>query len=125
MRHCLENFIYEFKVRPNVDISALVFGGVAVLGSGKDGDAASVVFNLVALHADFVRTDDCLETVILAEALGNVWTELQTDTSLARPTSWLWLWVSPEHLHHQTLLTWLPLVVSVQLANIIQGDLVV
>lgn len=88
-------------------------------------DAASVVLDFVSIHTDFVTADNSLEAVVLAEALGNIRAELHTNTSFAGTASLLFLGIRPQHLHHETSLARLSLVVSVQLANIIEGDLVV
>lgn len=88
-------------------------------------DAASIVLDLVPIHTDFVTADNSLEAVVLAEALGDVGAELHTNTSLAGTASLLFLGICPQHLHHETSLAGLSLVVSVQLANIIKSYLVV
>ncbi|RAH44727.1 uncharacterized protein BO95DRAFT_169052 [Aspergillus brunneoviolaceus CBS 621.78] len=83
------------------------------------------MLNLVTLHANLVRSDDRLQSVLLTEALGDVGSELKTNTALAGSTTRLGLRVGPEHLHHQPLLARLALVVAVQLADIIEGSVVV
>lgn len=88
-------------------------------------NAAAVVLDFVSVHSDFVTANNSLETVVLAEALGDIGSKLHTDTSLAGTASLLFLGIRPQHLHHETSLAGLSLVVSVQFADIIQGDLVV
>src|SRR6185312_10179103 len=83
------------------------------------------VLDFVTLYTDLVRPDNGLKAVVLAEALGDIRAELQTDATLARSTARLWLRVSPEHLHHQTLLAGLPLVVAVEFPDVVQCDFVV
>ncbi|CRK35665.1 hypothetical protein BN1708_001297 [Verticillium longisporum] len=94
--------------------------------SGKDWSAkASIVLHLVTIHADFVTADDSLETVVLAELLGDVRAELHADTALAGTTTRLLLGIGPEHLHHETRLARLALLVPVESTDVIEGDLVV
>ena len=112
MRHGVKFGKVELEVRTNVDISALVLGAVAILGCGEDGDASAVVLDLVALHAYLVRADDGFETVVFAESLGDVGAKLETHTTLRRTSTRVGLWVRPKHLHHETTLTRLALVVS-------------
>ena len=88
-------------------------------------DTASVVLNFVSIHANLVTADNGFETVVLAETLGDVGTELHTNTSLAGTASLLFLRICPQHFHHETSLSRLSLVVSVQFANVIECDLVV
>lgn len=125
MRHGLKHLVIEFEFRSKVDIRALVLCRIAVLWCGEDGDTASIVLDLVTLHADLVRTNNSLETVLLTKLLGNIGTELKANASLAGPTARRRLRVCPEHLHHQTLLAGLALVVSVQFPDVIQGCVVV
>lgn len=82
MRHCVKLVELQLIVRLDVDVCALVLGGVAVLGRGEDGNASPVVLDFVAFHADFVTSDDGLEVVLLAEALRDVWSELQAHAPL-------------------------------------------
>lgn len=123
--HCLEDLVCKLKFRADVDISTLIFSRVAVLGSGKDGDATTIVFNLVTAHPHLVGANDSLQAVVFTEALGHIRTKLETDTALAGTAAGLGLRVCPEHLHHQARLARLPLVVAVELADIIQLDLVI
>lgn len=88
-------------------------------------DALSVVLNLVAIHAHLVRADNGFEAVLLAEALGDVGAKLHTDTTLAGATALLVLGIRPEHLHHETSLSGLSLVMAVELADIGEGDAIV
>lgn len=88
-------------------------------------DALAVVLHLEAAHAHFVTADDGLEVVFLAEPIGDVGTELQPDTALAGATAGVLLGIGPQHLHHQPFLAWLPLLVAVVVADVLQGDLVV
>lgn len=83
------------------------------------------MLHLITIHANLMASNDCLEAVVLAEPLGDVGTELHTNTSLAGTSARLLLGVGPEHLHHQASLAGLSLVVSVQFSNVIKGDLVV
>lgn len=123
--HCLEDLVCKLKFRADVDISTLIFSRVAVLGSGKDSDATTIVFDLVTAHAHLVGANDSLQAVVFTEALGHIRTKLETDTALAGTAAGLGLRVCPEHLHHQARLARLPLVVAVELADIIQLDLVI
>lgn len=88
-------------------------------------DAPPIVLNLITIHAHLVTSDDSLQSVLLTELLGDIGAELHTDTTLARPAAGLLLRIGPEHLHHQARLAGLALVVSVELANIVEGDVVV
>lgn len=83
------------------------------------------MLHFVAVHADLVTADDGLQTVLLAELPGDVGAELHPHTSLARSPALLLLGISPQHLHHQAGLARLPLVVSVELADVVEGDVVV
>lgn len=125
VRHRLKHLVIELEFWSQVDIGALVLCRIAILRCGEDGDTASVVLDLVTLHADLVRTDNGLETVFLTEPLGDIGTELETNASLAGSTARCRLRVCPEHLHHQTLLAGLALVVSVQFPDVVQGCVVV
>lgn len=58
-------------------------------------DAFSIVLFLVALHSYFVTSDDGLQSIVVTESLGDIWTELHTDTSLTGSSSWCSLRVSP------------------------------
>lgn len=69
-----------------------------------------------------MTADDSVKTVLLTEAFGDIRSELEADTTLAGTSARLDLWVSPEHLHHQAALTWLALVVSVELPDVVEGD---
>lgn len=121
----LEDPILEFQLGTDVDEGALILCSVAVLGSREDGDTASVVLNLVPFHAHFVRPDNRFQAVVLTEPLGHIRAELESHSSLAGPATGLGLRIGPEHLHHQTLLAWLPLAVSVEFPDIIQSSFVV
>lgn len=79
----------------------------------------------VTFHSDLVTPDDGLQAVLLAEALGDIWSELHTHTTLAWAAAWLGLRVCPQHLHHETSLTWLLLPVPVQLADVVQSNVVI
>lgn len=83
------------------------------------------MLDFISIHADFVASDNGFEAVVLAETLGDIRTKLHTDTTLARAATLLLLGIGPEHLHHQSRLARLLLVVSVELADIVQGNLVV
>lgn len=125
MRHGVKNVVVQLQLRPNVDVSTPVLSRIAVLWRRKDGDAASVVLDLVAAHADLVRANHGFEAVLLAETLGHVRTKLKTDASLAGTTAGGRLGVGPEHFHHETGLAWLALAVPVQFANVVERDVVV
>lgn len=77
------------------------------------------MLDFVAVHPDLVTTDDGLQAVLLTEALGDIRTELKSNTTLAGTAALLFLRVGPEHLHHQACLTGLALVVSVELADVV------
>lgn len=83
------------------------------------------MLHLVSVHADFVTANDRLETVVLAELLRNVGSELHANATLARATARLVLRIRPQHLHHETGLARLALGVPVELADIVQSYLVV
>lgn len=121
----LEYLVLKLEIRSEVNVSTLVLGGIAVLGRGENGNTTTIVLDFVALHAHLVRTNDSLQTIVLTEALGDIGTELKTNTALTGSTAWHSLRVGPEHLHHQTLLTRLSLVVTVKFADIVEGDLVI
>lgn len=88
-------------------------------------DAFAIVLHFVAVHAHLVTSDDGLEAIVLAETLGDVGAELHADASLAGSSAGLVLRIGPQHLHHQARLTGLALCVSVQLANVVQRDLII
>lgn len=83
------------------------------------------MLHLIAIHADLVASNNGLQTIVFAEFLGDIRAKLHADTTLAGPTALLLLGISPQHLHHQTRLAGLSLVVSVQLANVFQRNLVI
>lgn len=80
---------------------------------------------LVAFHSNLMAANDGLQTVVFTESLGDVRSKLHSNTSLAGPTTRFGLWVCPQHFHHQSCLARLPLVVPIELSNIIQGDLII
>ncbi|PSN68503.1 hypothetical protein BS50DRAFT_367370 [Corynespora cassiicola Philippines] len=125
VRHSLELGEVELAFRSDLDESALVARAVAVVWCGEDGDAAPVMLNLVALHAHFVRSNNCLQVVLLAEPLGNVRAKLETHTTLAGSASGGGLGVGPEHLHHKTRLARLSLLEAVQFPHIVKANVVV
>ncbi len=88
-------------------------------------DALSIVFLLVSRHPDFVTSNDSLKPVLLAESLSNIRSKLHAYAALARTTARLRLRVCPEHLHHQTCLTRLPLLVAIKFANVVQRNIVI
>lgn len=88
-------------------------------------DAPPVVLDLVPVHAHLVAADDGLQPVLLAEPLGNIRTELHADSTLTGAAASLLLRVCPQHLHHQTRLAGLSLVVPVKLSDIVEGDIVI
>jgi hypothetical protein len=83
------------------------------------------VLDFVAFHADLVRSDNGLEAVVLAESLGDIWSELQANAALAGSSSGRGLRVCPEHLHHEAGLAGLSLLEAVQLPYVVECDLVV
>lgn len=83
------------------------------------------MLHLVPVHAHLVAPDDRLQPIPLAEPLGDVGSELEADAALAGAPAGLVLRVGPQHLHHQPGLARLPLVVPVQLPDVVQGDGVV
>lgn len=85
----------------------------------------SVMLLLITLHPNLVRADNGSQTVVIAEALCYIRTELHSYTSLRWPTSWLSLWICPQHLHHQARMSRLPLIMPVQLPDIIQRNLII
>ncbi|KAF2826569.1 hypothetical protein CC86DRAFT_32240, partial [Ophiobolus disseminans] len=123
--HRVELGVPELVVGPNLDEGALVACAVAVVGRREDGDAAAVVLDLIAVHAHLVRPDDCVEAVVLAETLGDVGPELQADAALAGPPAGRRLRICPEHLHHEPGLARLALLEAVELAHVVERDLVV
>lgn len=125
MRHGIELRELQLVVGTDVDVSALVLRHIAVLGRREDGDALSVVLLLVTVHANLVTADDGLQTVLVAETLGNVGTELHANTALARAATRERLGICPEHFHHETSLTGLLLLVTVELADVVERDVVV
>lgn len=125
MRHGVELGKVELVIRADFDKSTLIVGAVTVVGCREDGDTASIMLDLVTFHAYLMRPDDGLEAVVLAESLCNIRSELQADATLARTSAWAGLWVGPQHLHHETGLSWLALLESVQFPYIIQSNLVV
>lgn len=83
-------------------------------------DASSIVLDFVTVHANLVTSNHCFEAVVLAEPLGDVGPELHSDASFAGTSTRFILRISPQHLHHEAGLAGLPLVVSVELSNIVQ-----
>jgi hypothetical protein len=92
---------------------------------GLTGYALSVVLLFVSLHAHLVASDNCLQVVLVAELLGNVRPELHPNTTLAWASPWFLLRIGPEHLHHETRLTRLPLLVAVQLPDVVERHVIV
>jgi hypothetical protein len=142
MRNGIELMEAELVLGADIDISTSVLCLVAVLGRREDlndisldrdrfstrtptSDAFAVVLLLVTIHADLVRTDDSVEAVLVTESLRDIWAELHTHASLAGPSARCSLRVGPQHLHHETGLTRLPLSMSVQLSNVVKSDVVV
>jgi len=76
MRHGIKLCEFEFVRRANLDEGALVMCAVAVVGRREDGDAASIMFDLIAFHADFMRSDDGFEAIVFAESLGDIGAKL-------------------------------------------------
>jgi hypothetical protein len=83
------------------------------------------VLDFITVHANFVTSNDSLKAVLLTEPLGDIRTELHTDTTLAGSSALLFLGVGPEHLHHQTSLAGLSLVVSVQFSDVVKSDAII
>lgn len=125
MRDGFELGIPEFVIRSDLDEGAFIARLIAVMRRGEDGDTTAVVLDFVALHADLVRADDGLEVVFLAEALGDVRTELQADAALGGAATGQRLGIGPEHLHHEAGLAWLALLEAVQLAHVVESDVVI
>jgi hypothetical protein len=98
-----------------------VVGIVALLTS----DTSTIVLNLVAFHANFMASDDGLEVVSVTKPLCDIWPKLQANASFAGTSSFLRLRISPEHFHHKPALSRLPLLMPVELSDVIQGDIVV
>lgn len=82
MRHSIKLDVLGLVRRAKVDERALVLCGVAVSGCREDSDTVTGVLDFVSLHAHLVTADDSFETVRLAEALGDIWAKLETDTTL-------------------------------------------
>lgn len=80
---------------------------------------------LVSVHADLVTPNNGLETILVAELLGDVGSKLHAYTTLAGASPGLFLRIRPQHLHHEALLTRLALLVTVDLANVVQRHVVV
>lgn len=102
MSNGLKYMVFKLEFRSNIDISTLVLRRIAILGRRKHSDATSIMLNLIPAHSYFVRTNNRFKTVPLAETLGDIGTELETDSSLAWATTGSRLGISPEHLHHET-----------------------
>lgn len=125
MRYSIELVEVQLELRANVNVCTLVLSAVTVLWCREDSDTAAIVLDLVSLHPDLVTSDNGFKTVVLAEALGNVGSELETNTTLAWTSARGGLRIGPEHLHHQATLTGLALLVPVKLPDIVESDLVV
>ncbi len=80
---------------------------------------------LVTLHPNLVTPYNGLQPVVFAESLGDIRSELHADAPFARSSPRCGLRIGPEHFHHQSLLSGLPLDVPVQLADIVERGLVV
>lgn len=76
-------------------------------------DTFSVMLFFVTLHTHFMTSNDRFQTVLLAETLRNIRSELHTNTALAGASAGFGLGVGPKHLHHQTSLAGLSLLVAV------------
>lgn len=143
MGHCVKLVEVQLVLGGDVDVRATVLRLVAVLGRREDWarlamqrtstkrhrlltcNALSVVLLLVSVHPDLVASDDGLQAVLLAEALGHVGAELHAHAALAGAAAWRRLGVGPQHLHHQAGLAGLSLRVAVQLTDVVKGDVVV
>lgn len=55
--------------------------------SALTSDTSSIVFNFIALHTNFMTSNDSLEAILFTEPLGDVWTKLHTNTSFARSSA--------------------------------------
>jgi len=80
---------------------------------------------LISCHPDLVTANDRFQTVLLTESLGNVRSELHADTALAGTAAGLRLGICPEHFHHEAGLARLALLVSVELPDVVQGNIVI
>lgn len=142
VRHSIKLLILELIVGADIDICSPVLCRVAIPRSRehyetsvenqenvreglRTSDAPTIVLNFITIHAHFVTSNNSFKAVLLAESLGNVRAELHAHTSLAWSATLLFLGVSPKHLHHQPCLPRLSLGVTVQLSDVIQGDIVV
>lgn len=83
------------------------------------------MLDFITFHAHLVAPDNRLETIVLAEPLRDIRTELHSYATLAGTTTWRGLWVRPEHLHHQARLPGLLLAMSVQFSDVVELDAVV
>lgn len=125
MRYGFELRIIELVVGPDLDKSALVASAIAVMRGGKDSDAATIMLDLITFHTNFMASNDSFESVGFAESFGDIGTKLKTNSALTRSTSRHCLRIRPEHFHHETRLTGLALLESVQFSNIIKTDCVI
>jgi hypothetical protein len=69
--------------------------------------------------------NDGFQPVLVAKLLGHIWTKLHTDAAFAWAATGFWLWICPQHLHHETRLAGLALLMSVEFPNIVQCHIVV
>jgi hypothetical protein len=77
------------------------------------------MLHLITIHANFVTPNDGLQSVLLAEPLRDVGAELKTDSSLTGSATRLVLRIGPQHLHHETRLAGLSLVMPIELADVV------
>lgn len=88
-------------------------------------NAFSIMLFFITLHSDFMTSNDGIESIPLTEALCDIGSKLHTHASLAWASPRLALWIRPQHFHHETRMTGLALVVSVEFTNVIQRDFVI
>src|SRR5690349_19618845 len=72
-----------------------------------------------------MTSDNGGKVIVITESLCYIRSKLHANTSLRWATTRFSLWVGPKHFHHQTFLSRLTLVMSVQLPDVVQGDLVI
>lgn len=125
MRHGIEFVELQLMFRSDIDICAFVLRTITVFGCREDGDTSTVMLHLISFHSNLMTPDYGFQSIVLAESLGDIGSELQADASLAGPSTRHRLWVGPEHLHHQACLPWLSLFVSVEFSDVVQRDFVV
>lgn len=63
--------------------------------------------------------NNSLQAIILAKSFRDIWPELHAHAPLTRSPTRLWLRIGPEHLHHETGLAWLALIVTIKLPYVV------